>query len=76
MEKKNTALQELENWLKSFDDYPTKPTHRNVIEKCWQLLSKEKEQISNAYEKGMLHNTKVGKFADGNHYYTSTYNQI
>ena len=37
-----TDLDELLLWLESFDNKPFKPTYRNMIEKVWELRSKQK----------------------------------
>lgn len=40
-----TALEELLEWVKEFEDKPVKPTLTNVKEKIWQLLPKERAQM-------------------------------
>lgn len=37
----DNELDELLEWLESFNDFPVKPTYRNMVEKIWELKSKK-----------------------------------
>ena len=73
-----TAMQELLDWVKEFEDKLVKPTLTNVKEKIWQLLPNEREQITEAFNKGYddheYNNTEIKFGADPDVYYTQTYN--
>jgi|LakMenEpi03Aug12_release.lakeMendotaPanAssembly.Ray.scaffolds.fasta_scaffold421642_3 hypothetical protein len=67
METKQTAMQELIQWLKigwKDEDVDT------VIKKSDQLLEMEKEQIKNAFDKGYSYYLFNG---GGEQYYNETY---
>jgi hypothetical protein len=69
METKQTAMQELIQWLKigwKDEDVDT------VIKKAEQLLEMEKEQIMNAYEYGNC-DYEFGIYIKGEQYYNETY---
>ena len=51
---KYTAIEQLIEWLEEFDKTDFKPTHRNMIEKAWQMLPIEKQQIVDARQDGYV----------------------
>ena len=74
MEKKQTALNELLEWVMEFEDKPVKPTLTNMKEKIWQLLPKEREQIINAAA-GHCYPTAQMEMNDAERYYEQYYTQ-
>ncbi len=69
-----TAMQQLIEWLESFEDFPTKPTAQNVREKAWQLLATEKQDIADAWTAGREYGCKHDDPESGEQYYTQTFN--
>lgn len=71
-------MQQLIEWVDSYENYPVKPTAQNVKEKCWQLLEEEKRQIVEAYEQGHykpdFSEIGVSIVDEGKKYYNQTYN--
>lgn len=66
-----TPMQQLIEWVDSYENYPVKPTAQNVKEKCWQLLEEEKRQIIVAWEDIDIDNLGI---ITGEQYYNQTYN--
>jgi hypothetical protein len=65
-----TAMQELISELKRVEDYPMMPF---VIRMATDLLEKEKEQIMNAFSRGL--GTELSDWENSEQYYDRTYNQ-
>ena len=63
-----TAMQKLITELKYVEEWPMMS---GVIKKAEELLEKEKEQIINAYDRGLCDDEPL----DGKEYYNQTYNQ-
>ena len=47
--KKMKQLQDLLDWLDSFEKLPFEPTRQNVVEKIWQLQSEIKREQLNLH---------------------------
>jgi hypothetical protein len=73
-----TVVQELIEWLDSFEGFPADPTRQNVKEKCWQMLETERQHLIHAYNKGS--NDGIDRYRgdtceslDGEDYYNEIY---
>ncbi len=69
-----TALQELISWCDEFDNSLVKPTHVNMKEKIWQLLQKERSQITDSYIEGSKNGfSSRPPFLNADSYYNETF---
>ena len=79
--KEQTAMQDLISYLKTDNDPPIEL--RVAIKKATQLLTKEREQIVEAWQDGYANGCSVGgndyttetENDTGTHYFTTTYKQ-
>lgn len=70
-----TPMQQLLEWIESYEDSQFKPTYTNMKEKIWQMLPKEKEVIIGAANEVMQNHTSdyATKFDDGEQYYNEKF---
>ncbi len=73
--KEQTAMQELISYLKTDNDPPIEL--RVAIKKATELLTKEREQIEQAYDAGVRTNygIQTADFKHGKKYFSTTYKQ-
>ena len=64
-----TPLQELMKWFNERPQYDKTSEGYEIMQKAQELLSKEKEQICNAYTDGL-----EGPYLGAEEYYNQTYN--
>jgi hypothetical protein len=67
-----TAMQELIDFIKQMPAFQYEPVVHGIYNKAVELLEKEKNQIVDAYEKGIEFGSG---FDDGEQFFAQTYTQ-